>query len=107
MDLMSVDVATMRRNASEVAEMLRIMAHPERLMVLCQLTQGEVGVGELAQHSELSQSAFSQHLTVLRKHKIITARKVSQQVFYSLADGRVSVLIKQLHDLFCQSSDKE
>lgn len=105
MSPMSVDVDTMRRNADEVAELLRIMAHPERLMVLCQLTQGEVGVGELAQHSELSQSAFSQHLTVLRKHGIIAARKVSQQVFYSLADTRVSVLIKQLQDLFCQSSD--
>lgn len=97
-----INVNEMRENAEEVAELLRVMAHPERLMVLCQLTQGEIGVGQLQQGSSLSQSAFSQHLTVLRKHGIIRARKSSQQVFYSLADARVTALIQNLQHLFCQ-----
>ncbi len=98
----AVDMNTMRKNATEVAELLRIMAHPERLMVLCQLTQGEVGVGMLQQSSSLSQSAFSQHLTVLRKYGLISARKASQQVFYSLADSRVTTLIESLQNTFCR-----
>jgi len=97
----AVDIKTMKENAAEVSELLRIMAHPERLMVLCQLTKGEVGVGMLQQGSSLSQSAFSQHLTVLRKHGLIKARKESQQVFYSLADTRVTQLIQNLQTTFC------
>ncbi|EIF2259361.1 ArsR/SmtB family transcription factor, partial [Vibrio cholerae] len=81
---------------------LRVMAHPERLMVLCQLTQSEMGVGQLQQGSTLSQSAFSQHLTVLRKHGIIQARKESQQVFYRLADSRITALIQSLQNVFCR-----
>lgn len=91
----------MQSNVIEAADLLKIMAHPDRLMVLCQLTQGEVGVGALQSGSELSQSAFSQHLTVLRKHNLIKARKESQQVFYSLADPRVEALIHSLHSVFC------
>ncbi|MBD0788337.1 helix-turn-helix transcriptional regulator [Vibrio sp. Y2-5] len=97
----AVNIKTMKQNAAEVSEILRIMAHPERLMVLCQLTKGEVGVGVLQQGSSLSQSAFSQHLTVLRKHGLIKARKESQQVFYSLADNRVTQLIQSLQMTFC------
>lgn len=92
----------MKKNAEEVAELLRVMAHPERLMVLCQLTQSEMGVGQLQQGSTLSQSAFSQHLTVLRKHGIIQARKESQQVFYRLADSRITALIQSLQNVFCR-----
>ncbi|MCG9580839.1 metalloregulator ArsR/SmtB family transcription factor [Vibrio tubiashii] len=95
------DLKEMRSNAVEASEFLKVMAHPERLMVLCQLTQGEVGVGELQSSSSLSQSAFSQHLTVLRKHNLIKARKESQQVFYSLSDPRVETLIQTLHSVFC------
>ncbi len=97
-----MDMLTMRSNAQQVSELLRIMAHPERLMVLCQLTEGEVGVGTLQQGSALSQSAFSQHLTVLRKQGLIQARKESQQVYYSLADERVIQLIQCLHTTFCR-----
>ncbi|GAK83996.1 transcriptional regulator ArsR family [Vibrio ponticus] len=96
------DITQMQENATQAAELLKVMSHPERLMVICQLTQGEVGVGALQANSTLSQSALSQHLTVLRKHNIIKARKESQQVFYSLSDERVKVMMKSLHCVFCQ-----
>ncbi|EGR1452010.1 helix-turn-helix transcriptional regulator [Vibrio cholerae] len=97
-----IEMDEMKKNAEEVAELLRVMAHPERLMVLCQLTQSEMGVGQLQQGSTLSQSAFSQHLTVLRKHGIIQARKESQQVFYRLVDSRITALIQSLQNVFCR-----
>ena len=96
-----MDIQTMQSNANDVSELLKTMAHPERLMVLCQLTQGEVGAGKLQEGSSLSQSAFSQHLTVLRKHGLVKVRKESQQVFYSLADERVASLLQSLHTIFC------
>lgn len=98
----NIEIDEMKKNAVEVAELLRVMAHPERLMVLCQLTHYEMGVGQLQQGSTLSQSAFSQHLTVLRKHGIIQARKESQQVFYRLADSRITALIESLQNVFCR-----
>ncbi|CCN50106.1 Transcriptional activator hlyU [Vibrio nigripulchritudo MADA3029] len=92
----------MRTNSAEVAEILRILSHPERLLVLCQLIEGELGAGQLQNSSTLSQSAFSQHLTVLRKHNLVKVRKESQQVFYSLADERIAALIHNLHKVFCE-----
>ncbi len=97
-----IEMDEMKKNAEEGAELLRVMAHPERLMGLCQLTQREMGGGQLQQGSTLSQSAFSQHLTVLRKHGIIQARKESQQVFYRLADSRITALIQSLQNVFCR-----
>ncbi|MDR9830454.1 metalloregulator ArsR/SmtB family transcription factor [Vibrio sp. FNV 38] len=102
MDAEVLNLNEMRASAADAAEMLKVMAHPERLMVLCQLTQGEVCVGDLQGQSTLSQSAFSQHLTVLRKHNLVKVRKASQQVFYSLADPRVEAMLGSLHSVFCK-----
>lgn len=91
----------MKVRANEVAELLKLMAHPDRLMVLCQLVEGEVGVAQLQQGSSLSQSAFSQQLSVLRNNGLVSVRKESQQVFYSLSDPRIKALITSMHDIFC------
>lgn len=96
-----INVDNMQKNAKDVSDLLKIMAHPERLMVLCQLTKGEIGAGQLQQGSSLSQSAFSQHLSVLRKHGLVVARKESQQVYYSLADQRSSKIMESLELIFC------
>jgi ArsR family transcriptional regulator len=96
-----MEMSNMRNSAESVSDLLKTMAHPERLLVLCQLMEGEVGAGTLQQASSLSQSAFSQHLTVLRRHGIVKVRKESQQVFYSLSDNRVSRLINCLHEIYC------
>nr|WP_207819332.1 metalloregulator ArsR/SmtB family transcription factor [Parashewanella curva] len=92
----------MQASAKEAAELLKTMSHPARLQVLCQLTENEVSVGELLSHSTLSQSAFSQHLSVLKQHNLIKARKSAQQVFYSIADERVYEIVKTLHSIFCK-----
>ena len=100
-------VEEMRANATETAEFLKSMAHPDRLMVLCQLTQGELGFTQLLQSSCLSQSAFSQQLSVLKKKGLIKIRKESQQVFYSIADERVLHLLSSLHSIFCTHQIKD
>ncbi|WP_279152830.1 ArsR/SmtB family transcription factor [Photobacterium iliopiscarium] len=94
----------MKQRATEVSELLKIMAHPERLIVLCQLMDGEMSANQLQLNSTLSQSAFSQHLAVLRKNDIVTVRKEAQSVFYSLADPRITALITSFHDIFCDEN---
>lgn len=96
-----MDIIEMKAQAAEVSELLKTMAHPERLMVLCQLVDDEVGAGQLQENSTLSQSAFSQHLSVLRKHGLVKVRKESQSVFYSLADPRVKALFASFYSIFC------
>jgi DNA-binding transcriptional ArsR family regulator len=102
-------LAKIHNKAAEVSELLKLMAHADRMVVLCLLSAGEMGVSELREHTKLSQSAFSQHLGVLRKNELVKIRKESQQVFYSLADGRVSLLLNALQQAFCppEESDKE
>lgn len=88
-------------NAKEMAQLLKLIAHPERLMALCHLIQGEMNAGELAKNSSLSGSAFSQHLALLRNAEIISARKDGLHIFYSLKDERIREIMQTMHQL-CQ-----
>lgn len=88
-------------NAKEMAQLLKLIAHPDRLMVLCHLVEGEMNAGELAGQSSLSGSAFSQHLALLRKANIINARKEGLHIFYSLKDERIRELMKTMYEV-CQ-----
>lgn len=102
---MNKKLAMIHEKAPEVSELLKLMAHTDRMVVLCLLSDGEMGVSKLREHTKLSQSAFSQHLGVLRKNNIVKIRKESQQVFYSLADARVSLLLDALQQAFCPDDE--
>lgn len=87
--------------ASNACELLKAMANEWRLIILCQLSEGEKTVSELQAILGLSQSALSQHLAVLRREKIVSARKEAQSVFYSLAGNEATRVMETLYDLFC------
>ena len=87
--------------ASHACELLKAMANEWRLMILCQLTEGERTVSELQGMLGLSQSALSQHLAVLRREKIVKARKHAQSVSYSLQGEEAIKVMHALHDVFC------
>ncbi|KAA2285471.1 ArsR/SmtB family transcription factor [Arenimonas fontis] len=91
----------MQAQAEAAAELLKAMANPQRLRVLCLLIEGEMSVGELNALVPLSQSALSQHLAVLREKRLVKTRREAQTVYYSVADGTVHDLIKTLHRNFC------
>lgn len=88
-------------HAAKAAALLKAIAHTERLLILCALAQGEKSAGDLWQQSTLSQSAFSQHLAVLRKEQLVTVRKQSQTVFYSLGHPIVLQLLSVLKHALC------
>ena len=89
--------------ASHAVELLKAMANEWRLMILCQLADGEKTVSELQALLGLSQSALSQHLAVLRREKIVKARKHAQSVSYSLAGDDAPKVMNTLHEVFCES----
>ena len=87
--------------AASACELLKAMANEWRLMILCQLAEGEKTVSELQRMLGLSQSALSQHLAILRREKIVRARKHAQSVSYSLAGEKAPKVMESLHDVFC------
>lgn len=91
-----------KTHAAQAARMLKALANPERLLILCDLLAGEHKMGDLWQKSKLSQSAFSQHLAVLRRDGLVQTRKEAQTVFYSLADKRVVKILELLQQLYCE-----
>lgn len=96
------DISAMQVKAKEAADLMKALSHESRLMILCLLSKGELPVSELMSYSNLSPSAFSQHLARLRQQKLVKTRKVSQMVYYSVADGHVIKVVKLLYKLYCQ-----
>jgi len=94
------DAAEMAQHAAAAAELLKALAHPARLMVMCRLVDGEASVGEL-QQGGLSMSALSQHLAVLRDLALVNTRRQSQTIFYSLADGPALDVMQALYGAYC------
>jgi DNA-binding transcriptional ArsR family regulator len=89
--------------AAHAVELLKAMANEWRLMILCQLAEGEKTVSELQEILGLSQSALSQHLAVLRREKIVKSRKHAQSVTYSLAGDEAPKVMNTLHEVFCET----
>ncbi len=88
--------------ATTVTRFLKAMANPSRLLVLCQLADGEKSVGQLERAVGLSQSALSQHLAVLRREQVVKARRAGQNVFYLLASAEAAAVMQTLYQVFCQ-----
>ena len=95
------DLKLMRKNATAAAAMLRAISHKARLLVLCELGNGERTAGELVERSGLSQSALSQHLAKLREARLVTTRREAQTIHYRIADQRALRLLQVLHDVYC------
>lgn len=92
----------MARHADEASSLLKAMASTPRLLVLCNLVEGERSVGELLEEIPLSPSALSQHLAVLRQEGLVTTRREAQTIYYALPAGAAVEIISVLHDTYCR-----
>ena len=92
----------LQRSARRAAPLLKAMSNPSRLVILCQLAEGERSVGELEEKVGLSQSGISQHLAILRREHVVATRRDKQTVYYSLASADVMALMHTLHEVFCK-----
>jgi len=96
-----IDIAELRKNASQAVELLKAMSNENRLLILCHLGLNELSVTELNAYIDLSQSSLSQHLARLRQDGLVKTRRESQTIFYSVANDSVGKLISLLQDEFC------
>lgn len=92
--------------AVEVSGVLRSLANPRRLLLLCKLTEaGRMSVNELVSALDLSQPAVSQHLALLREEGIVAFDREGQTLFYKIADPRIGALLASLYQIYCRGAE--
>jgi len=99
---MNPDIEVLKQSAEQASALLKSMSNSHRLIVLCALLEGELSVNEINSIVPLSQSALSQHLAALRKSELVTTRRDSQTIFYSLKNDAVVKIIQVLKETYCE-----
>ena len=93
----------MHAAAGKASQLLKSLSHPDRLMLLCQLTQGEHCVSQLEEKVGLGQPSLSQQLGILRKDGLVNTRREGKQIYYSVASDDALAILNVLYDRFCQT----
>ncbi len=94
-------LGALRESAAKACALLKALAHEDRLLLLCQLTEGERNVGELEALVGVHQPSLSQHLGVLREEGLVQTRREGKYVYYSLAGHEVIQVMHTLSSLYC------
>lgn len=97
----TLDPALLRAAAGEAVAALKALGNPERLLLLCQLSQGELSVSELEAALDIHQPTLSQQLGVLRREGMVDTRRDGKNVIYRIADERLLTLLQTLYTLYC------
>jgi ArsR family transcriptional regulator len=90
-----------------LSELLKSIAHPIRLKILCLLQEREMTVGDIRNEVQTTHANVSQHLGILRSHGIIDFRKDANFIYNRISDDRMTELIKSMRRLFCEQEDSE
>jgi DNA-binding transcriptional ArsR family regulator len=96
-----IDPDAMLASATNACALLKVLANRDRLMLLCQLAQGEFCVSELETALGIEQPTLSQQLTVLRQEALVTTRREGKQIFYSIASPEALAVMQVLYEQFC------
>jgi DNA-binding transcriptional ArsR family regulator len=100
-----IDPQLLRNGAAQAVGVLKILANEDRLMLLCQLSQGEHCVSELEEELGIVQPTLSQQLGVLRNEGVVTTRRQGKNIYYSVADSRTLEILVLLHRLYCPEGE--
>lgn len=91
----------MQAAAREACALMKVLSNPDRMLILCHLSQGEARVGELEEALGIVQPTLSQQLTVLREEELVSTRREGKNIYYSLASPRALAVIETLYLQFC------
>jgi DNA-binding transcriptional ArsR family regulator len=97
-----LDLHAMQAAATRACGMLKVLGNPDRLLLLCQLTQGEYCVSELETLLRIQQPTLSQQLGVLRDEGLVRTRRAGKQIFYQIDSKEATAIMGVLYELFCQ-----
>lgn len=99
--LIAPDIEALKQAAGQASQLLKALANPDRLLLLCQMTQGEYCVSELELLTGIRQPTLSQQLTVLREEALVSARREGKQIFYSITSTQALAVMQVLYEQFC------
>ncbi|UJW77513.1 ArsR/SmtB family transcription factor [Rhizobium sp. SL42] len=102
---MKIDPEAMKAGAEIASELLKSLSNRYRLLILCRLADGEHSVGQLAEFLEIRDSTVSQHLALLRRDRIIAARRDGQTVWYRIESDPAREIVNTLYNSFCKAGD--
>lgn len=95
------NASALRASAEVASNLMKVMANPDRLLLLCQLTQNEQSVSELESLTGLKQPSLSQQLTVLREANLVSTRREGKNIYYQLASASAMKVMQVLYQEFC------
>lgn len=100
----ALDIQQLRDNAGAAGQLLKALGNPDRLLLLCQLSQGERNVSELEALLGISQPTLSQQLAVLRREALVDTRREGKQIYYRITSPAALAVINTLYQQFCGGS---
>ena len=103
----ALEIADMQASAEQACRLMKVMANPDRLLILCQLSQGEKRVGDLEELLGIVQPTLSQQLTVLREAQLVTTRREGKHIHYRLSSPQALAVMKVIYKQFCGKPSKE
>ena len=102
----NMNVSEMEKTSKTVSSYMHLLSSPARLLLLCQLIEGEKSVGELCKLIGMKPPAVSQHLAKLRQEKILITRREGQTIFYTIQDADMKRIMGFLYETFCKPNSK-
>ncbi|MCM3565648.1 MAG: ArsR/SmtB family transcription factor [Hydrogenophaga sp.] len=101
MPSVKLNLEDMQAAAADACRLMKVLSNPDRLMLLCQLVQGEHNVGELEAALGIVQPTLSQQLTVLREETLVSTRREGKNIYYRIDSPQALAVIRTLHQQFC------
>lgn len=97
----TIDIEALRDAADSASGLLKVLANPDRLLILCQLVEGELCVGDIERMTGIRQPTLSQQLTVLREEQLVATRRDGKQIYYRIASDKAIAVMRALYQIYC------
>ena len=106
MQAIALDPEDMQSAAGQACRLMKVLSNPDRLMILCQLSKGEMRVGEIEEMLGIVQPTLSQQLTVLRDEELVSARREGKNIYYQLSSPQALAVMGVLYSQFCNADEE-
>ena len=103
MNAATLELEQMHRAAEQACKLMKVLSNPDRLMILCQLSKGELRVGEIEEILGIAQPTLSQQLTVLRDEDLVTTRREGKSIYYQVKSPKALAVIGTLYEQYCKA----
>jgi DNA-binding transcriptional ArsR family regulator len=102
MSAVSLELEQMQKSAEQACKLMKVLSNPDRLIILCQLSQKELRVGEIEELLGIGQPTLSQQLTVLRDEELVETRREGKSIYYRLQSPKALAVIGTLYEQYCK-----